>query len=49
MTKFFASLCLVLGTGGATIAKSVANADNVCLLQSSTGQISGTISYVVAP
>lgn len=40
---------IVLGTGGATVAKSVANADNVCLLQSSTGQISGTISYVVAP
>jgi hypothetical protein len=37
---------LVLGNGGATVAKSDTDADNVCLLQSSTGQISGTLSYV---
>ena len=40
---------LVLGNGGATVAKSDTDADNVCLLQSSTGQISGTVSYVAAP
>lgn len=37
------------GAGSGSIAKSAANADNVCLLQSGTDRITGVISYVVAP
>lgn len=37
------------GSGSASIAKSTVNADNVCLLQSSTDRIAGVLSYVVAP
>jgi hypothetical protein len=37
------------GSGAGSIAKSAANADNVCLLQSSTDRIAGVMSYVVAP
>lgn len=40
---------LVIAGGNSSIAKSAANADNVCLLTSSTGQISGNLVYVVAP
>lgn len=40
---------LVLGTGGATVAKSKTDADNVCILMSSTGQLSGNLAYVAAP
>jgi hypothetical protein len=39
---------IVVSGGGASVAKSDTDADNVCLLQSSTGQISGTLVYVVA-
>lgn len=42
-------LPLAFGNGGATIAKSDTDADNVCLLQSSTDRISGVLIYVVAP
>jgi hypothetical protein len=34
------------GTGGWTVAQSATAADNVCLISSSTGQISGVIMYV---
>lgn len=37
------------GSGSASVAKSTVNADNVCLLQSSTDRIAGVLSYVVAP
>lgn len=37
------------GAGSGTIAKSAANADNVCLLQSGTDRLTGVIGYVVAP
>lgn len=37
------------GSGAGSIAKSAANADNVCLLQSSTDRIAGVLGYVVAP
>lgn len=37
------------GNGGAWIAKSDTDADNVCLLQSSTDRIAGVLTYVVAP
>ena len=37
------------GAGSGTVAKSGANADNVCLLQSGTDRITGVLSYVVAP
>ena len=39
---------IVLGDGGSAIAKSKVDADNICILMSSTGQLSGTISYVAA-
>lgn len=38
-----------VGAGYGSVMKSTTDADNVCLLMSSTGQVSGTISYVVAP
>lgn len=47
--NFAANTGIAAGGGGASIAKSDTDADNVCLLQSSTGQISGVITYVVAP
>jgi hypothetical protein len=47
--NFAANGGLVLGNGAATIAKSDTDADNICILMSSTGQLSGTLSYVVAP
>lgn len=36
------------GAGAGTVAKSTADAANVCLLQSGANQVSGVISYVVA-
>ena len=50
-TGFIASAnwAIVLGNGGATVAKSTVDANNICILMSSTGQLSGVISYVVAP
>ncbi len=35
--------------GNATLAKSDTDAENVCLLQSSTDRIAGVLTYVVAP
>jgi len=35
------------GDGSATVARSTTSGDNVCLISSSTGQISGTIGYVI--
>jgi hypothetical protein len=46
--NFAANGGIVAGAGTGAVAKSTADAANVCLLQSSTGQVSGTISYVVA-
>lgn len=39
---------IVVGNGGATVAKSDTDADNVCLLLSGAGQVSGVIAYVAA-
>ena len=47
--NFAANSGVVLGDGEATIAKSTTDADNVCILMSSTGQLSGVIAYAVAP
>ena len=35
------------GGGLGTIAKTTVNADNLCILQSSTGQVSGGLSYAI--
>lgn len=43
------SVPFTAGNGGGTIAKTDTDADNVCLLQSSTDRINGVITYVVAP
>lgn len=50
-TGFIASAnwAIVLGDGKGTVAKSTVDANNVCILMSSTGQLSGVLSYVVAP
>ena len=47
--NFAANTGIAVGTGSGTIAKSDTDADNICIDTSSTGQISGSISYVVAP
>ena len=47
--NFAANGGLAIGNGAGAIAKSTVNADNICILMSSTGQLSGNISYVVAP
>lgn len=41
-------LPFALGTGAGSIAKSTADAANVCLLQSGSDRIAGVMSYVVA-
>lgn len=46
--NFAANSGIVIGTGVGTVTKTGTDAHNVCLLQSSTGQISGVISYVTA-
>jgi hypothetical protein len=46
--NFAANGGIALGDGSATVAKSDTDADNICLLQSSSGQVSGSITYVVA-
>lgn len=38
---------LTFGSGGFSIAKTTVDADNLCVLQSGAGQVSGGISYVV--
>lgn len=45
--NFSANAGLVLGNGGWTVAKSDTDAENICILMSGTGQLSGTLSYVV--
>jgi hypothetical protein len=47
--NFAANGGIVLGNGAATVAKSDTDGDGICILMSSTGQLSGTLSYVVAP
>jgi len=47
--NFAANGGIVVGGGDASVAKSDTDADNICLLTSSSGQISGVIAYVVAP
>jgi hypothetical protein len=37
-----------IGNGSAWVAKTDTDADNVCVLQSSSGQVSGNITYVPA-
>ncbi len=46
--NFAANGGIALGDGRGTVAKSDTDADNICILMSSTGQLSGVISYVVA-
>jgi hypothetical protein len=46
--NFAANGGIVIGNGGGVTAKSDTDADNICLLQSASGQISGVIVYVVA-
>ena len=46
--NFAANGGIALGNGSGTVAKSDTDADNICILMSSTGQLSGVISYVVA-
>lgn len=47
--NFAANGGIAEGGANATIKKTTVDADNVCLLQSGAGQVSGTLSYVVAP
>jgi hypothetical protein len=47
--NFAANGGIAAGAGNGSIAKSDTDADNVCILQSGSGQISGVIAYVVAP
>jgi hypothetical protein len=42
-------LPFAIGGANASVAKSAANADNVCLVQSGSDRIAGVLSYVVAP
>jgi hypothetical protein len=37
------------GAGIGTVGKSAAAADHLCIVSSSTGQISGNLTYVIAP
>lgn len=46
--NFAANGGIVVGGAGSAVAKSTADAANVCLLQSGAGQVSGVIAYVVA-
>ena len=46
--NFAANGGIALGDARGTVAKSDTDADNICILMSSTGQLSGVISYVVA-
>lgn len=47
--NLIAGAILVKGDGNAWVFKSNAKATNLCLLQSSTGQVSGSIQYVQHP
>jgi hypothetical protein len=38
---------IVIGGGGSAIAKTTVNADNLCILQSGAGQVSGAIAYAI--
>ena len=46
--NFVANQGIVMGDGKGAIMKSKVDADNICILMSSTGQLSGVISYVAA-
>ncbi len=46
--NFVANGGIVLGSGVGTVGKSDTDADNICMLQSGAGQVSGVITYVVA-
>jgi hypothetical protein len=46
--NFAANGGIVIGGAGHTIAKTDTDADNVCLIQSGAGQVSGSLSYVAA-
>jgi len=45
--NFAANSGIAYGNGASSLGAEATNADNLCLLQSSTGQISGGFSYVV--
>ena len=45
--NFAANGGIALGNGGAAVGAEGTNADNLCLFNSGTGQVSGGISYVV--
>jgi hypothetical protein len=45
--NFMANGGIALGNGGAAVGAEATSADNLCLLNSASGQISGGISYVV--
>lgn len=45
--NFAANGGLAFGSGIASIAATTVNADNLCILQSASGRVSGGISYVV--
>lgn len=45
--NFAANGGLTIGSGGFTIGQTNVNADNLCMLTSSSGQITGGLSYVV--
>jgi hypothetical protein len=47
--NFAANGGIVNNGGGPSVGKTNVNADNVCLLQSGAGQVTGVIAYVVAP
>lgn len=46
---FSASGGMSLGSGAKAIAKTTVNADNLCILQSGTTRLNGSMKYVVAP
>ena len=46
--QFAANAGIGLGNGGATVMKTKTDADNICILQSGVGQVSGVLSIVNA-
>jgi hypothetical protein len=46
--NFSANSGISLGNGSGAVGKSDTDADNICLLQSGAGQVSGVIAYVTA-
>ncbi len=47
--NFAASQGIVLGNGGATVAKTASTNVNVCLITDSAAEVPGVISYILAP